>query len=89
MAGLSCGIAAPVLAMVLIYMIRFPGLDPAGYFRSLFDAGIFSSLLSLCVIPNLMIFFIFIWLNLLYAARGVLMATFFFAFVIIIVKFII
>jgi hypothetical protein len=44
-------------------------------------------ILSLMVIPNLLVFFIFIWTDHLYTARGVLAATVFDALVIMALKF--
>ena len=51
------------------------------YFR-----GILSSLLSLNILPNLILFYLFIRKDYLFSARGVLIATFLFAGLVLIIK---
>jgi hypothetical protein len=46
----------------------------------------FTKIVSLCVVPNLGLFFIFIWLDFLKTARGVLLATMLVAVAVFIVK---
>ena len=47
-----------------------------------------SKVVSLAAIPNLLLFFIFIWTNRNFSARGVIFATFLLAFIMIILKFV-
>ncbi|MBI5219050.1 MAG: hypothetical protein HY958_08985 [Bacteroidia bacterium] len=86
--GAVFGMLVPSLAFVIFYLVKAPRnftfidfIKQVKYFEML------SSLISLCVIPNLLIFFIFIWLNKLYSARGMVFATMVYAFIIVIVKF--
>lgn len=58
------------------------------YLRYLNGGGTFLPILSLCVIPNLLTFFIFIWTKRDKSAKGVLMATFAFAIYVGIMKMI-
>jgi len=85
--GLTLGILAPVITMVLVYFSNFTAYDFTELIGYLLDKQLFTKIVSLCVIPNLILFFIFIWLNYLYSARGVLMATILFAIFVFITKF--
>ena len=79
-----------------LYVIYCPFCDQKIVFKSydFFDflfrsflLGVHFKLISICVFPNLLAFFIFIWTNYLKSARGVLLATFIYAFIIFIGKF--
>ena len=58
----------------------------AEYFQKLVDRDILTKFLSLSVIPNLLIFYIFIRKDFLKSARGTLAATFIVAFAILLIK---
>jgi hypothetical protein len=49
--------------------------------------GLLSKLLSLSAIPNLLLFFVFIWTNRPFSARGVIFATLVVALVMLVLKF--
>ena len=85
--GLVLGILAPVLGFFIVYLVGFRGLGFGDFLTRLLDTRKLSSVISLSVIPNLLLFFIFIWLDYLYSARGVLAATLLFALVVIVTKF--
>ncbi len=85
--GLAIGLIVPVITILIFYQVRFNQLDVGEFLSIMISKEILSSILSLCVIPNLLVFFIFIWTNMLYLARGVLMATFVFAVVVVVVKY--
>lgn len=85
--GAILGVLVPVITVLLAYKIRFNQYNPEEFLNLLVQKRLLSSLLSLCVIPNLLVFFIFIWLNYLYSARGVLLSTFIVGFIIVGVKF--
>lgn len=87
--GLLLGILWPFLIMTGIYFTRFSTTDFKVFWHKLFEMQIFTKYLSISVYPNLLLFFIFIWRNLLLSARGVLLATFLYGFVVIIFKFLI
>lgn len=73
--GLIAGVLLPMLAVFVFYRVSM------GYrsFQEFLDLAIrfhaFTKIVSLCVLPNLGLFFVFVWMNLLQAARGVLLAT--------------
>lgn len=87
--GVVLGLLAPVLASVIIYIVAFRGMAFGEYLDLLVFRKRLSSIVSLSVLPNLMLFFIFIWLNYLYSAKGVLASTFVFAFIVVLTKFLI
>jgi hypothetical protein len=85
--GFALGVIAPIISFLIVYKIKFDSFTLKGFYEFLVTMHALSKLLSLMVIPNLLIFFIFIWTNHLYAARGVLAATVFDAVVIMAIKF--
>jgi len=85
--GLISGVLLPIMVMALVYMIKFSGYPVAYFKEQLMEMRLFSKYISVCVYPNLGLFFIFIWVNRLLSARGVLMATILLAIVVFILKF--
>ena len=85
--GLLLGLLFPLVVMVVFYLVKFSSY-PIDYFREqLMNMKLFSKFISICVYPNLLLFFIFIWRNRLLSARGVLGATILLALAVFIVKF--
>jgi len=87
--GLVLGMLAPVIGFLVIYLVAFRGMSISEFVELLVYNKKLSSIVSLSAIPNLLLFFIFIWLNYLYSARGVLASTLVFAGVVIVTKFLI
>ena len=58
------------------------------YLRDIWQMKIFLKILSLCVFPNLGFFFLFYRMKYDMAARGVILATFMYAFLVLIAKMI-
>jgi ACR3 family arsenite efflux pump ArsB len=85
--GLILGIAAPIITMLIIYFLKFNLYKADELLDYLVGLQVFTKIVSLCVIPNLLLFFIFIRKNYLYSARGVLMSTILFAVFVFITKF--
>ena len=85
--GIILGILVPAITIFLVYKIRFNQYNLEEFINTFIQRKVLSSLLSLCIIPNLLVFMIFIWLNHLYSARGVLLSTFIIGFIIVGVKF--
>lgn len=74
--GLVVGLIVPILISFLIYNYRFASAgDFVSFLKALMEVESLGKLLSLSVMPNLLFFFLGIWSNRLYAARGVLIAT--------------
>jgi hypothetical protein len=86
--GSIIGIAGPIIAyfIILRFVYQFEFAD-----RSLHNIWInliAPKIISLGSIPNLLFFLLFIYTNRLKSARGVLGATFFYAFIVLIMKLI-
>jgi hypothetical protein len=87
--GFALGVITPVIAFFIFYFIKSANYaNFREYIDFLIVMGALPKLLSLMVIPNLLIFFIFIWTEHMYAARGVLAATIFDALAILALKII-
>lgn len=84
--GLISGIIIPVITFFIIYFILSDDLNLTEYFQHLVVREIQGHFISISVIPNLLIFFIFIWMNKMKAVRGVLLSTFLWAFLILAIK---
>ena len=84
--GLIPGILLPLGSMLVFWAVKFEG----GFFeflRQFQQLGMLSKVVSLSTIPNLLLFFLFIWFNRSFSARGVIFATLVVAFVMLVLKF--
>jgi len=81
------GLVLPVIAFIVIYYVQFSQYDMGGFVEYLFGFSILTKVLSLCVLPNLGVFFLFIRRNYLLSARGILLATIIVGIGVFIVKF--
>jgi uncharacterized membrane protein len=85
--GLVLGILTPIIVLLVYYKINFYYLRIDTFLFEAFMKRIFLPLLSLCVVGNLAVFFLFIQTERNYSARGVLLATLLYAIVVFILKF--
>jgi len=85
--GLLLGTLIPFIAFLFFFISNKFTTDFTTYINSVAKMSIMSGVLSLCALPNLLIFFIFIWRNLYYSARGVIFATMIWAIIVFIAKF--
>jgi len=84
--GLLSGIIVPIITFLIVYFIMSGSQTLNEYLQRLIDRNIQGHFISISVIPNLLIFFIFIWLYKMKAARGVLLSTFLWAFLILAIR---
>lgn len=84
--GLAAGLMIPILTLFLIWLIRYD-LGLMEFLSSFQKIGALSKLISLSVIPNLLLFFIFIWTNRSFSARGVIFATLLVSMIMLLLKF--
>lgn len=87
--GLVLGLLVPVIALFIYNQAFFDHLSPWEFLQIMITKRKISAVISLGVLPNLLVFFIFIRLNYLYSARGVLAATLVYALLAVITKFLI
>ncbi len=85
--GIMLGILAPLITMYIYYLVNFSHINIAKFITHLFKFQIQSSFLSLCVVSNLLVFFIFIWSEKYFSARGVLLSTFIYGGAVVYLKF--
>ena len=85
--GLLPGIVLPLISLVIFRMIRYEG-NFFEFLSQFYRMGLLSKVISLCIIPNLLLFFVFIWTDRTFSARGVIFATIVMAFVMLVIKFI-
>jgi hypothetical protein len=78
--GLALGLIVPAITFFFIYLFAYPKHSLISYYEMIAAKKFLSQILSLAVIPNIAVFFLFIWLNRLSAAKGVLAATIIVAF---------
>ncbi len=84
--GLISGLVLPIVTLVVIWLIRFDG--GLGEFLSSFQRmSMLSKVISLSALPNLLLFFLFIWTNRTFSARGVIFGTLVVAMVMLALKF--
>lgn len=83
--GLIPGLVLPVLTILGFWMVNSESsfVDFLVQFQQM---AMLSKVVSLTAIPNLLLFFIFIWTNRNFSARGVIFATLILAFFMLILK---
>jgi hypothetical protein len=84
--GIAAGLLAPMLVFVIYFSVKDPGLHIADQLKRQSEANVLSYYVSLCAIVNLLLFFIFLRLNAERAARGVLGATILYALSVVFLK---
>jgi hypothetical protein len=84
--GFILGVLLPLISLTAFYLFRYNDIPVSEFLRFIYFRDILSPLLSLNILPNLILFFIFIRTDSLFSARGVLLATFLFAGLVIIFK---
>lgn len=86
--GYLLGVVLPITTLILMYFILASDFDFLGFLKYLAYKGDLSRALSLSVLPNLGLFFIFIWTNRMKAAQGVLGSTIILALITVTIRFI-
>lgn len=78
--GVLLGLVTPILVLFGFYLMEYSGISVNRFYTEiLIGHNILNQVVSLCVVANLLVFFIFIWTNQYYSARGVLLATIIYA----------
>jgi hypothetical protein len=84
--GLIPGLILPWIGFYIYYLLFFSYMSLDGFARHLRSIDMLTSVVSLGAILNLAIFFIFYQLKLDRSAKGVIGATFIYAFMVVIYK---
>ena len=85
--GMAAGIIVPLIALACFYLARYSHLTLMEFFKVYRNLGILTHIISLSVLPDLLVFFLFIRQKYLKSARGVLLATFLLTFVVLCIRF--
>ena len=86
--GWLIGIFIPIILFLIVYITKYWEMSLRVYIHNIWQLKILLKLLSLCVFPNLGFFFFFYQKKYDMAARGVIMATFMYAFLVMTAKLI-
>lgn len=86
--GWLTGILLPLVIFFITYQVKYSEMEFSAFLQNMWQMKILMKLLSICVFPNLGFFFLFYRLKYDMAARGVIMATFMYAFMVLIAKLI-
>jgi hypothetical protein len=73
--GAITGIVSPILFFIGYYFVRYHKMPFGAYLRYLTTGSILIPIFSLCVYPNLLVFFSFIWTDRDKSSRGVVLTT--------------
>lgn len=84
--GFGLGIMVPIVTLLITYWINFEQYNLSEFYTFLIQFRILTKLLSLCVLPNLGIFFLFLYPDFRRAAMGTLTATFVVALAIVLLQ---
>ena len=85
--GLLLGIVIPFIAMYIFYVDVFKDYTFNEYMAKAKQLNILTKIMSLCVVPNLGLFFLFDWKRMQNSQKGVLLATLLYAVLIFILEF--
>ncbi len=87
LSGLIPALILPALTLLGFWIIKTDRgfIDFLTYFQKM---QMLSKVVSLTAIPNLLLFFVFIWTKRNFSARGVIFATLLLAFLMLILKFV-
>lgn len=88
LSGWLIGTILPLIIFLITYQVKYSETEFLIYVKNLWHIKVFMKILSVCVFPNLALFFLFYRIKYDMAARGVIMATFIYAFLVLIAKLI-
>ena len=84
--GFFLGIISPIAAFIVYVAFMTDIADPIAIYNQIVSLGVLAHVISLCVLINLVIFFMNIKLNSDNVARGILLATLFYGITIAVIK---
>jgi len=87
--GALLGLLVPLIVFMLYYQINYSFMNMYKFINYLNLGQIFSSVVTLCVLSNLVVFYPFLWKEKYYGGRGVLLSTFLWGGFILYLKFVI
>ena len=85
--GFVPGIIIPVVTLLGFYIFKSHVDNLFEYIKMILAMDLLSNVLSLCALPNLIIFFLFLSKNYYYGARGVIFATFLWVLLVVLTRY--
>lgn len=85
--GIAGGLLLPMIIVFIIFLFAKGDPSLAAWLRRIEQANIVTHIISICVFPNLIIFLIFNYFDMLKASKGVLAVTIAWAILVFCVKF--
>lgn len=80
--GVVFGLLLPLLVFWIYYLLKFRDIPFITYIQNLHMYGLLFKIMSLCVLSDLPLFYIFLQFKYLKGARGIVMSCFLFGFVV-------
>lgn len=88
MTGWLIGTIVPLIIFLITYEVKYSEIGFLDYLENMWNMKLFLKILSLCVFPNLGFFLLFYRQKYDMAARGIILATFMYTFLVLIAKLI-
>ena len=85
--GILLGLIAPFIALLLYYLINYRYMTIPGFINFMRLGEMYTPVITLCVLSNLGVFYLFIWKEKYKGARGVLTSTFIWGAFVVYLKF--
>ena len=85
--GIILGLIVPAILMYGYWQLNYPSMNLDKFFEFTSKGQVHTKLISLFTVGNLAVFFLFIWQNHNLAARGVLLSTFLYTLLVVVIKF--
>jgi hypothetical protein len=85
--GLAIGLLAPTIGIMIFYFAKFDESNLSLFLTVSIQEKMLSPLLSLCAVINLAVFYLFIQFEKLQTGRGIILATFLYGLIIVLLKF--
>ncbi|MBN2682338.1 MAG: hypothetical protein JXR58_07505 [Bacteroidales bacterium] len=73
--GLVLGLILPIIILFIVYNASYNAMTFSEFVKYTEEFDLFTKIVSICVLPNLGLFFLFIKRNMLMGARGVLFSV--------------
>ena len=83
--GIVAAVAFPLIILIVVLWVMSGSMKLMSYIQTMLIFGSFSKILSLCVYPNLIIFYLYLHFNRNRSAKGVIWGTMIMATVVLIV----
>lgn len=84
--GTAIGLIVPFVVLFIFFKLKFPHVTLEYIIGYSVEMRALPKIISLCVIPNLGIFFLFMKVNYLFSARGIILSTFIMTLFVLVLK---